>query len=168
MTLDSLVPVFGRGRQPTRVAEYDPFRDLQLEMNRLFDDVFSGVPVSLRRMDRGASLGAFAPRVDVSETDKEVKISAELPGMEEKDVTVEVDAETILIRGEKREEKEEKARNWHCREQTYGAFQRVIPLPVQVEGDKAKATFRKGVLAVTVPKKEDAQAKRKTIKIEST
>jgi len=166
MTLESLVPVFGRGRHPARPSEYDPFRDLQLEMNRLFDDVFSGAPV-LHRADRSALAGAFMPRVDVSETDNEIKISAELPGMEEKDVAVEVDGDSLLIRGEKREEKEEKIRNWHCREQSYGTFERYIPLPASVEGNSAKATFKKGVLSVTVPKKASEQNKRKAIKIDA-
>lgn len=167
MTISTLVPTFARGRHPAPVREYDPFRDVQNEMNRLFDDVISGATFAMRPFDRSGAPSAFIPRVDVSETEKEIKVSAELPGMEEKDVTVEVDAEYLRIRGEKREEKEEKNRNWFCREQSYGAFERSIPLPASVEGDKAKAIFKKGVLTVTVPKKEDEQIKRKTIKIEA-
>ena len=167
MTINSLVPTFARGRQPAHVREYDPFRDVQMEMNRLFDDVISGAPFAVRSFDRAGAPGVFMPRVDISETEKEVRVSAELPGMEEKDVTVEVDAESLLIRGEKREEKEEKNRNWVSREQSYGVFERSIPLPASVQGAQAKATFKKGVLTVTVPKNEDAQNKRKAIKIEA-
>jgi HSP20 family protein len=105
--------------------------------------------------------------VDVSETDKEVKVSAELPGMDEKDIHVEMDDDAITIRGERREEKEDQGRNWYSREQSYGAFHRVIALPASVDGAKAVAKFKKGVLTVTVPKRREEQTKRKTIKIES-
>jgi HSP20 family protein len=103
----------------------------------------------------------------VTETDNEVKISAELPGMDEKDITVEMDDATITVRGEKKHETEDKGKNWYRREQSYGSFHRVIPLPASVQGDKAKAKFKKGVLSITVPKQAEEQAKRKAITIES-
>lgn len=136
-------------------------------MNRLFDDFFNDFPLAPRPGDGGLAAFSFSPRVDVSETDKEVRVSAELPGMDEKDITVEMDDEAITIRGERKAEKEEKGKNWYTREQSYGSFHRMIPLPASVAGEKANAKFRKGVLTITVPKKEEEQARRKAIKIEA-
>lgn len=169
MSIKDLVPKFGRGREsmPVRRGEYDPFRDFQREMNRLFDDFLTDFPMTSHWGERDLPSAAFSPRVDVSETDKEVKVSAELPGMDEKDITVEMDDATLTVRGEKQEEKEDKGKNWYSREQSYGSFHRVIPLPTSVDGTKAKAKFKKGVLTVTVPKREEEQAKRKAITIES-
>lgn len=158
----SLIPRLGRTIQPAR-QEYDPFRDLQEEMNRLFDDF----PLAAQGTGRERTLAAFSPRVDVSETEKEIHVSAELPGMDEKDITVELEESAVSIRGEKKEEKEEKNKNWHWREQSYGVFQRTIALPVGVDTEKVKATFKKGILTIAIPKKEEAQAKRKAIKIEN-
>lgn len=160
MTINDLVPGLGRGHLPVRREVYDPFRDLRQEMNRLFDDF----PLAPQGGGREFSLAGFSPRVDVSETEKEIKVSAELPGMDEKDIAVEMDEAGLTLRGEK---KEEKGRNWYCREQSYGSFQRNIPLPAGVETEKIKATFKKGVLTILVPKKEEEQAKRKAIKVES-
>lgn len=169
MAIKDLVPRIGRGREqvPVRRMEADPFRGFQREMNRLFDDFFNDFPLTLRPGERGLAAAGFSPRVDVSETDKEVKVTAELPGMDEKDITVEMDDAAITIRGEKKEEKEEKGKNWYTREQSYGSFHRIVPLPASVEGEKANAKFKKGILTITVPKREDEQAKRKAIKIET-
>jgi HSP20 family protein len=166
--MKDLVPRIGRGRDqtPARRADVDPLRGFQHEINRLFDDFFDGFPLATRSGERGIAVG-FNPRVDVSETDKEVRVSAELPGMDEKDITVEMDDTAITIRGEKKEEREEKGKNWYTREQSYGSFHRIIPLPASVEGEKANAKFKKGILTIAVPKKADEQAKRKAIKIET-
>jgi len=169
MSIKDLVPKFGRGREnmPARRGEHDPFRDFQREMNRLFDDFLTDFPIAPRWGEGDFPAAAFSPRVDVSETDKAVKVSAELPGMDEKDITVEMDDAAITVRGEKHEEKEDKGKNWYSREQSYGSFHRVIPLPTSVDGTKAKAKFKKGVLTVSVPKREEEQDKRKAITIES-
>ena len=168
MTIKDLVPRIGRGRErmPVRREEHDPFRDFQRRMNRLFDDFFSDFPLAPRWGERDLAAAGFSPHVDVSETDKEVKVSAELPGMDERDITVEMDDAAITIRGERKEEKEDKGKNWYTREQSYGVFHRIIPLPTSVDGEKANAKFKKGVLTITVPKREEDQAKRKAIKIE--
>ena len=168
MSIKDLVPKFGRGRGevPVRRGDWDPFRDFQREMNRLFDDFFTDFPLT-RWGERELPSAAFNPRVDVAETDKEVKVSAELPGMDEKDISVELDESTLTVKGEKKEEIEDDGKNWYRREQSYGSFLRVIPLPSSVMSDKAKAKFKKGVLTVTVPKREGEQPKRKAITIES-
>lgn len=169
MAIKDLVPKFGRGhdRSLVRRGEYEPFRDLQGEMNRLFDDFFDDFGLPARRSERNLFPATFSPRVDVTETDKEVHVSAELPGMDEKNITVEMDDTAITVRGEKREEKEEKGKNWYTREQSYGAFHRVIPLPANVDGEKAKAKFKNGVLTITAPKREEDTVKRKSITVES-
>ena len=90
MAIRDLVPRIGRGgnQVPVRRTETDPFRNLQREMNRLFDDFFSDFPLALRPGDRGLAAAGFSPRIDVSETDKEVRVSAELPGMDEKPFSI--------------------------------------------------------------------------------
>lgn len=169
MSIKDLVPKFGRGRgnTPVRRGEYDPFRDFQREMNRLFDDFLGDFSLAPRWGEREPALAAFNPRVDVAETEKEVRVSAELPGMDEKDITVEMDDAAITVRGERKEEKEGREGNWFRREQSYGSFVRVIPLPARVDGAKARARFKKGVLNITAPKRAEEQAQRKAIAIES-
>lgn len=169
MTIKDLVPKFGRERDrlPVRRADYDPFREIQREMNHLFDDFLTGFPLASRVGGREGWMTEFSPKVDVSETDKDIQISAELPGMDEKDISVEMEDAAITIRGERKEEREDKGKNWYTREQSYGTFQRVIPLPAEVVGDKAAAKFKKGVLTITVPKREESPTRRKSIKIET-
>ncbi len=169
MAIRDLVPKFNRGRDetPVRRADWDPFRDFQREMNRLFDDFFSDFPLAHRRGEKGLEAGVFNPRVDVSETGKEVKVAAELPGLDEEDISVNMDETSVTIRGEKKESKEDKGRNWCCREQSYGSFRRVVALPARVDGSKAKARFKKGVLTITAPKREGEETARKTISIDS-
>jgi len=169
MAIKDLVPRIHRGRErmPVRRGEVEPFHDFQRQMNRLFDDFFTDFPLAPRWGERDLATAGFSPRVDVSETDKEVKLSAELPGMDEKDITVEMDDAAVTIRGERKEEREDKGKNWYTREQSYGAFHRIVPLPASVDGEKANAKFKKGVLTITIPKREAAQAKRKAITIET-
>jgi HSP20 family protein len=169
MTIKDLVPKFGRERDrlPVRRVEYDPFREFQREMNHLFDDFLTGFPLASRWGEREGWMTEFSPKVDVSETDKDIQISADLPGMDEKDIAVELEESALTLRGERKEEREDKGKNWHTREQSYGTFQRVIPLPAEVVGDKAVARFKKGVLTITVPKREGTPARRKSIKIET-
>ena len=166
MAMKDLVPALHRkrGQLPSlRHREADPLVQIQSEMNRLFDEWFAltGAPVDWPEFSTPTAL-----RVNVSEDDQEVKITAELPGMDEKDVHVEMDDNTITISGEKQEEEKEKKRNWLKRELHYGSFHRVVSLPSQVDGDQAKARFRKGVLTITAPKRETGSA-RKSIAIQS-
>jgi len=143
----------------------------RLERNpwALVDDFFGEFDLSApwNRGERSLVPASFSPRVDVSETDKEIRVSAELPGMDEKDMTVELDDTSLIIRGKKKEKQEEKGKNWYWREQSYGSFHRVIPLPTNVHGEHAKAKFAKGVLAVTLPKRGEDQAKRKIVDIDT-
>ncbi|MFU8780279.1 MAG: Hsp20/alpha crystallin family protein [Kiritimatiellia bacterium] len=160
MAIKDLVPTLNRKRSnlPGLRRDTDPLAQIQSEMNRLFDDLFTltGSP-----FDWSEDKSLTAPRVDVAEEDKEITVTAELPGMDEKDVQVEMDDYAITIRGEKRAEHTDKKRNWSRRELHYGSFHRVVPLPSQVDGAKAKANFRKGVLTITAPKRETTEPRRR-------
>ncbi len=133
----------------------------------VFDGLFNDSLLFPVLRERPVGNGSFSPRIAVSETEKEVTVSAELPGLDEKNVTVDLDEDTLTIRGEKKEESEEKGRQWHRSEVTYGAFERVIALPAHVQGDKAKARFKKGVLTVSLPKLKEEGTARRTIKVEA-
>ncbi len=133
------------------------------ELDRLFDGFFTGFPVVTQE---GAATAAYRPRVDLAETETEVTVSVELPGMEKKDIAVELDDEVVTIRGERKDEQEEEDKQWYRKEQRYGSFERSIALPAAVEADKAKASFKNGVLSVTVPKQKEEEPERKTLTIE--
>ena len=145
-------------------------------MDRLFDRFGSGFGFpSLRRMFdmepswRPASSFSFsAPAIDISEDDKAYKISAELPGIDAKDIDVSVSGDTLVLKGEKRQEKEEKNKNYHFSERSYGSFQRSFQLPLSVDRDKVAADFSKGVLTITLPKTAEAQKPQKKIEVKST
>jgi len=165
MNMRDLIP-WGRSEQttPSRYRdEADPFMTLHREMNRLFDDVFRGFEM--------APLGSMGrppgwPHVEVVETDKDIRISAELPGLEDKDVEVLMGDGVLTIRGEKRSEIEDKARAFS--ERTYGRFERRIPLAWEVEQDKIDASFKNGVLTVTLPKAAESRPEVKRIAINRT
>ncbi|MFO7937761.1 MAG: Hsp20/alpha crystallin family protein [Kiritimatiellia bacterium] len=166
MAMNNLLTKFrGRNDLPARRAEWEPFRGFQSEMNRLFDDFFGDFPLEPGWYGGADQAVAFSPEVDLSETDKDIIVKVELPGMDKKDVSVELDDDVIVISGEKKEEHEDKNRRWHVREQSFGTFRRQIPLPSAVKDEKAKAAFRNGILTVTVPKDKEAEPQRKMIDI---
>jgi HSP20 family protein len=138
----------------------DPFGYLRHQINRVFDD-FWGEPWLAPR----ETLAVFWPQVDVTETDKEVKVCAEIPGVEAKDVDVSVEAGTLTIKGEKKYEREEDEKGRYRMERSYGSFERSIPLPTEVDESKAKAEFKKGVLRLTLPKRPGAESRRKKIRV---
>lgn len=108
---------------------------------------------------------AAGPAVDVVDEDDAVRVIAELPGMDEKDFTVEVDGGRLLLRGEKKFSHEEKDRNHYYSECSYGSFSRAIALPCEVQADKASASYKKGILEVTLPKTEEAKTKRIKVQV---
>jgi len=165
MAIRDLVPWHNRSRDLStrRSEDTNPFLTLHREMNRLFDDAFRGfdlTPGTDRFFDRTVGW----PNVEVSQSEKEVKITAELPGLEEKDVEVELANGVLAIRGEKKTETEDKDRMFS--ERYYGRFERQIPVD-DVEQDKAAASFKNGVLSVTLPKSPEARQKVKRIAINS-
>jgi HSP20 family protein len=162
MSVKDLVP-WKRGREVTvRREEANPFLALHREMNRLFDDVFRGFDLAPFGFDRGFDRMIGWPNIEVSDTDKEVKVTAELPGLEEKDVELELANGILAIKGEKRTEMEDKDRLFS--ERYYGRFERRIPVE-DIEEDKVSASFRNGVLTVSLPKTARAQRHVKRIAI---
>ena len=145
---------------PTRYGEgADPFVTLRRVMDRLFDDAFRGFGVPSLGLGRAGNW----PSLEVSETDKEVRVMAELPGLEEKDVEVLLGDGTLTLRGEKKSETEDKDR--HFSEHYYGRFERRVALPSEVDEDKIQASFKNGVLTVTMPKSAKAQERVKRIPV---
>lgn len=161
MAIRDLIP-WNRGRDLTvrRGEEVNPFLTLHREMNRLFDDVFRGF--DLTPFGSGRSFDHGWPNIEVSETDKDVKVTAELPGLEEKDIQVELANGVLAIKGEKKTETEDKDRLFS--ERTYGRFERRIPVE-DVDQDKVSASFKNGVLTVAMPRAPQAQSKVKRIAI---
>ena len=144
---------------PVKREEYNPLGLLRHEINSLFDNFFTGYEIE----PFTGRLGSFNPSIDVKESNKELKVTAELPGMDEKDIEVSLNRDSLTIKGEKREEKEDKGKDFYRMERSYGSFSRTIPLPAEIETDKVKAEFKKGVLTVTMPK--TAKAIKETRKI---
>ncbi len=157
MDFKSLMPFARRD-----VAE-DPFTAMRREMDRLFEEMTKSF--SLARPAFG--MGVMAPRVDMRETDTAIEIQAELPGVTEKDIEVQLADGVLTLKGEKKQEREEKEKGYYLMERAYGSFLRQIPIPVEVEEDKVEAKFDKGVLTITLPKKPEAQTKAKKIEIKT-
>jgi len=162
MDFKNLIP-FGKKNVEVRREEENPFAVMQREMNRVFD-AFN------RSWGLGAFpeyTGAFMPRLDVIEDARAFTITAELPGMSEKEIDLSISGDTLTIKGEKKEEKEDKNKNYYYSERSYGTFMRSIPLPRQVETDKVSASFKKGVLAITLPKSAAAIESTKRIDVKT-
>ncbi|HCU23943.1 MAG TPA: molecular chaperone, partial [Deltaproteobacteria bacterium] len=107
----------------------------------------------------------FTPSLDLAEDDKEFRVSAELPGLEQKDIKINLSKQHLSIQGEKKEEKEEKKKNYYRRERSFGSFLREIDLPCEVDANHIRAAFKQGVLTVTLPKSPKAREESKTIPI---
>ena len=162
----------------SKLQAYQPFESLRDEIDRLFDDFGRGPWQPFRRSLFPAAplfrsqlkLPAMPamPAVDVVESEKTYEITAELPGMDEKNIEVKVADGVLTIKGEKREEKEEKQKDYYLQERSFGSFERSFEVPETVETDKIEASFRKGVLTLTLPKKAEAQKAAKKIEVKAT
>ena len=174
MANESKLPVTKKASEPAFTPEaWRPFEALRKEVDRLFED-FGGDDFwrrpfrSLSGIERSlAQKLAAAPAVDVAEGDKAYEITAELPGMDEKDIEVNVASGGLTIKGEKREEKEEKQKDYYVSERRYGSFERYFGLPEGVDANKIEATFKNGVLKVTLPKTVEAQKSAKKIEVKA-
>jgi len=167
MVLRDLLPIKKSSRAiRVRPAEDESLMGLQRRMNRLFDDFlgdwglepFGGF---------GQTEREFLPSIDVAETDKEITVTAELAGLDQKDVELTLNNDILTVRGEKKQESEHKDAKRYHKECSYGAFVRSIQLPAQVDQDKVKAEFKKGVLKIQLPKPEVETSKSKKIDIQS-
>ena len=133
---------------------------LRHEMDRLLERFFGEVP------SLGLPGGTWEPRLDLSETKDTLTIKAELPGLEAKDLDVSVSGDVLTLKGEKKQEKEEKDEQRHVIERSYGAFVRMVRLPAPVAQDQIKASFKNGVLTINLPKTEEAKQKAIPVTVE--
>lgn len=154
----SLIPFAFEASFPMRSGG-DPFLQLHREMNRLFDDAWRGYGAPAE-----GGRGAAAPRVNVSETDSDLRVEVELPGVPERDVQVELTGDVLSIRGERRASRQDG--NYHVLEHSYGSFQRAIRLPFTARPEQIHAAFEHGVLTITVPKSA-AEVRSQRIQIRS-
>ncbi len=156
MNLKSLIPI-GRDRDVVRRGLTEPFTTLQREVDQLFEDFTRGWPAF-------GSTSELMPSMDVTETEKDIEITAELPGLQEKDVQVNIADDVLTIKGEKKAEKEENDKNYRMVERSYGSFSRTLQLPSGIDPDAIKASIDKGILKVTIPKPAAAQVKKVEVK----
>jgi HSP20 family protein len=167
------LPVKRETMEPSFTRGWHPFESLHREIDRLFDDFGMGF-----RWPFGRSLAAeplFAreptwpkmPAVDVVESEKGYEITADLPGMEEKNIEVKVTGGVLTMKGERQEEKEEKRQDYYLQERSFGSFQRSFELPESIDVDKIEASFKNGVLNVKLPKKAEAQKLAKKIEVKA-
>ena len=148
--LGSLIP--WRARYPVTFRRMD--RDMEELMGRFFsDEEFWGLPEKV-----------FAPHVDVAETEKGYEVTMDLPGIDPKQLTVEIREGSLWVSGERKEEKEEKGKTFHRVERHYGAFRRAIPLDLPVDREKVEAKYHEGVLKISVSKMPEAETKRIEVK----
>ena len=138
------------------LTRWEPFRDvgeIQHEVNRLFDNFF-GRPATLQAAER-----TWVPLCDMHETKDDLYVTLEVPGIREKDVHVAITGDLLTVKGERRWDKELKDDSFHRVERVYGKFERAVPLPVPVQADKVKASYRDGVLEIKLPKAEEVRPK---------
>jgi len=148
----------------TPFKELTPFRDferMRRDMDRLWGSFFEG---SLKKGTDGEA--QWLPSLDISETSNDLVVKAELPGMDPKDIDISLNDGMLTIKGERKQEKEEKEENYHLIERSYGSFCRSVKLPKEVKHDKVKASFRNGVLKIVLPKSEESKKKEVKVKVE--
>jgi len=150
---------------PSLLPEWRPFESLRREIDQVFDSFHTGIwrtPAMPTLFDTRIAAG---PAVDFAEHDKAYEVTAELPGLDAADIDVRFAHNMLTVSGEKKEEKEEKKRDYYLSERRYGAFQRSFQLPDGIDTDKIEAKFDKGLLKVTLPKTEKAQTHEKKIAV---
>jgi HSP20 family protein len=143
------------------LAPFKDFERMRREMDRLWDSFFDG---GLR--GRTERVGEWLPSLDVSETKNELVVKAEVPGMDPKDIDISLSDGMLTIKGEKKQEKEEKEADYHLVERSYGSFIRTVQLPKEVQSEKINAAYKNGILKITLPKSEEAKKKEVKIKVE--
>jgi HSP20 family protein len=158
MRLTALTPWNWNDEQRLARSGGDPFASLQRDINRLLEGFFDEGPARFLSREGNA---LAAPKMDVSETDKELHVSVELPGMKEEDIDVEFLGDALHIRGTKKDDREEKQHNFHRVERSFGMIERVVPLPVEVDRENVQATFKHGVLCIVMPKKASTPVSQK-------
>ena len=162
MQIKDLIPWARKNGAPeAKTEESNPIAALQRDMNRLFENFWS------RMGDLDWPWGGGEAKSDVVETKDAVEVSIELPGMDMKDVEVTVTDDMLTVKGEKKIERQEEKKGYYLSERSYGAIYRTIPLPPGVDGEKAEASFKNGVLTIRLPQTPEAQAKVKRIEVKA-
>jgi HSP20 family protein len=169
------VPVSRQTMEPSFTRPRHPFESFRREIDRLFDDFGLGFrwplgrpPFAAEPLFRREVTWPTIPAVDIVESEKAYEITADLPGMDDKNIEVKAVDGVLTIKGEKQEEKEEKKKDYYLQERSFGSFQRSFGLPDGVDQDKIEASFKKGVLIVTLPKRPEAQKPTKKIEVKAT
>lgn len=145
-----------------------PLLNLHDEIDRLFDKTFQGIDFKTPFFHKHAfpQLGLLKPDVDISGTEKEYTITAELPGMTEEDISIELKGDSLILKGEKRQEKKSEDEGYYRVERNYGSFQRVLTVPKDADAENIKAQYSNGVITITLPRKAEAITESKKISIE--
>jgi len=162
---ERIVPVQGRSRTPEHLGGWDPFASLHREIDHLFNAVRGGLGNAPARGQVGDAM--VAPAVDISEKNGQYELTAELPGLDPENVEVKLAHGRLTIKGEKKEEKQEEKEGYYLSERRFGSFQRSFSIPDGVDVDQVAASFKHGVLTVTMPKMPEAQQKERKITVQS-
>jgi len=141
------------------LAPFREFERIKKEMDWVWDSFFERGP-------RAGETGEWYPSLDVAETKNDIVVKAEVPGMDPKDIDISLSNGLLTIKGEKKQEREEKEGDYHLTERSFGTFTRAIQLPAEVQSDKIEASYKNGVLKVTLPKSEEAKKKEIKIKVQ--
>lgn len=164
MSFRSLLP-FGRTGDVTQAGADDPFTAMRREMDRLFEDFSrsTGLPAGF------GGKGVLSPKVNISETDKGLEITADLPGIDEKDIDVDLDDGILTLKAEHKAEKEEKdeKKRYHLVERSHGTYMRRFALPFEPDENKIEAKFEKGVLHIAIPRSAEAAKQAKKIAVKA-
>jgi HSP20 family protein len=168
MRVTDLIPWRSEGRNVAPRGRGDPLGALQFDINRVFDDFLRGFDLPLSRISEADADEVAGMRIDIDDGDKEVVVSAELPGMDEGDVDVFVSDGILTIRGEKKVDRERKEDGYVLRERRYGVVERSVPLPDGVDPDKATAKLKGGVLTIKMPKTADAGSDVKRVSVQTS
>lgn len=159
MTFRDLIPWKHNKEISVERGASHPLQQLHWGIDRLFDDFME------KLWPETIAGEVLSPRVDVAETDKEVTVTAEMPGLDEKDIDVSLERDSLVIRGKKEAKKEDKGKSYYHVERAYSSFYRTIPLPCEIDDKKIKATYKKGLLTIQLPKAPDATRFHKQIEI---
>lgn len=159
MSFKSMLPSFLQGRDAERAG--NPFFSLQTELNRLFEEAARGFPAA----SFSGAEQVLSPAIDVKETEQGIEISAELPGVEEKDLDVSITEDLLTIRAEKKQEQKKEEKGYYMMERSYGTVSRSIRLPFDADPEKVTATFDKGVLKIAIPRPPEDKAKVRKIAV---
>jgi HSP20 family protein len=159
-------------RQETQTFHSDPFVQIRQEIDRLFDTAFRGFGFPLtgfgRELTPMAQTDWLKPTLDIGASEKEYTISVELPGVDEKEVQLELINDTLKIKGEKKQQKEEKEKNYYRMERSYGSFQRMLSLPEDADQEKISGVYKNGIIEITIPRKAAPKTEAKQIQIKTS